>query len=132
MRLNMPVTQREVELTEGETLVSKTDTKGVITYCNRAFQEISGFSESEILGKEHNIVRHPDMPPAAFEDLWSTLNAGRPWSGIVKNRCKNGDHYWEYAEASPIMEGGTVTGYLSVRFKADQGAIDAASILYKL
>ncbi len=59
----MPVTQREVELTEGETLVSKTDTNGVITYCNRAFQEISGFSESEILGKEHNIVRHPDMPP---------------------------------------------------------------------
>jgi PAS domain S-box-containing protein len=69
MHLNMPVTQREVELKEGETIVSKTNTKGVITYCNRTFQEISGFGESEVLGKAHNIVRHPDMPPAAFEDL---------------------------------------------------------------
>jgi methyl-accepting chemotaxis protein len=131
MRLNMPVTQREVELKDGETIVSKTNTKGVITYCNRTFQELSGFSESDVLGKAHNIVRHPDMPPAAFEDLWNTLKAGRPWSGMVKNRCKNGDHYWVYAEASPIVEGGTVTGFLSVRFKPDRSAIDAASKLYK-
>ncbi|HLZ98059.1 MAG TPA: methyl-accepting chemotaxis protein [Steroidobacteraceae bacterium] len=131
MRLNMPVTQREVELKDGETIVSKTDLKGVITYCNRTFQEISGFSESELMGKAHNIVRHPDMPPAAFQDLWNTLKAGRPWSGMIKNRCKNGDHYWVYAETSPVVEGGAVTGYLSVRFKADRSAVDAASKLYK-
>ncbi|MGO8854647.1 MAG: methyl-accepting chemotaxis protein, partial [Steroidobacteraceae bacterium] len=131
MRINQPVTQREVELKDGETIVSKTNTKGVITYCNQTFQDISGFSESDVMGKAHNIVRHPDMPPAAFEDLWNTLKAGRPWSGMVKNRCKNGDHYWVYAEASPIIEGETVTGYLSVRFKPDRSAIDAASKLYK-
>ncbi|MEQ1515476.1 MAG: Tar ligand binding domain-containing protein, partial [Usitatibacteraceae bacterium] len=131
MRLNMPVTQREVELKDGETIVSKTNTKGVITYCNQTFLDISGFSQEEVMGKPHNLVRHPDMPPAAFEDFWNTLKSGRPWSGMVKNRCKNGDHYWVYAEASPVYEDGTVTGYLSVRFKPARSEIDAADTLYR-
>jgi methyl-accepting chemotaxis protein len=131
MRVNMPVTQREVELKDGETIVSKTNLKGVITYVNPTFLDISGFSEDEVMGKAHNIVRHPDMPPAAFEDLWNTLKAGRPWSGLVKNRCKNGDYYWVYADASPVYEDGKVTEYLSVRFKPGRSAVEAAEKLYK-
>lgn len=92
MRTNMPVTGKEVTLRDDTLIVSKTDLKGRITYINRDFLEISGFSADELLGEPHNIVRHPDMPPEAFQDLWETLKAGRPWTGYVKNRCKNGDH----------------------------------------
>ena len=93
MKINMPVTNVEHELEDGQPLVSKTDLKGITTYANRAFIEISGYSEEELVGKSHNIVRHPDMPPAAFADLWDTVKSGKAWSGIVKNRCKNGDFY---------------------------------------
>ena len=127
----MPVTNREAELKDTSSIVSKTDVKGTITYINRDFMEISGFSEQELIGHNHNIVRHPDMPPAAFEDLWNTIKAGKPWSGIVKNRCKNGDHYWVEANVAPIREGNQVVGYLSVRAKPTRQQIEAVEPLYR-
>jgi aerotaxis receptor len=94
MRINTPVTGKEIVMADGKSIVSKTDLKGRITYCNPYFIEISGFTEEELIGKPHNLIRHPDMPPAAFGDLWDTIKNGMPWTGLVKNRCKNGDHYW--------------------------------------
>ena len=93
MKINHPVTNVEKLLSDEALIVTKTDPKGRITYVNRDFVDISGYSEQELLGEPHNIVRHPDMPPEAFQDLWDTLKEGRPWTGLVKNRCKNGDHY---------------------------------------
>jgi len=130
MRNNQPVTNHEVEMNEGSTLVSTTDLKGRITEVNPDFIAMSGFSESELLGQSHNLVRHPDMPAAAFKDLWDTVKAGRPWVGMVKNRCKNGDYYWVSANVSPVIEHGEVSGYISVRHKPSQQEIHAASKLY--
>jgi methyl-accepting chemotaxis protein len=130
MRSNLPVTQNEVKLTEQSLIVSKTDLKGRITYVNKDFLDISGFTEKELIGEPHNIVRHPDMPVEAFEDMWQTLKEGRPWTGYVKNRCKNGDYYWVLANATPIWENGAVSGYMSVRRKADAGAISEVEALY--
>ncbi len=132
MRVNLPVTNTEHHLPEGQTIVSRTDLKGRITYVNSPFIEISGFTEEELLGKAHNIVRHPDMPPEAFQDLWDTLKVGKPWRGLVKNRCKNGDYYWVEANASPIYENGTVTGYVSMRTRPDRGEVEAAEAIYRL
>jgi methyl-accepting chemotaxis protein len=131
MRVNMPVTDVEYVLPDGGLIVSKTDTKGRITYVNEDFLVASGFEEEELIGKAHNLVRHPDMPPEAFQDLWDTLAAGRPWTGMVKNRRKNGDYYWVLANATPILEGGTVTGYMSVRTKPSREQVQAAAALYK-
>ncbi|WP_040849396.1 PAS domain-containing protein, partial [Nitrospirillum viridazoti] len=114
MRDTGPMTSREVELREGELLVSRTDPSGRITYANRAFIRVSGFSHEELIGAPHNLVRHPDMPKAAFADLWATIRAGRPWDGLVKNRTKGGDHYWVRANVTPVMEGGTVAGFISI------------------
>ena len=130
MRVNMPVTGREYVLRDDHMIVSKTDTRGIITYINKDFLEVSGFTEEELIGAPHNIVRHPDMPPEAFKDLWDTLAAGMPWTALVKNRCKNGDHYWVLANATPIWEGGQITGYLSVRSKPTPQQIEAASRIY--
>ncbi len=132
MKINLPVTQHEVELQEHTLIVSKTDLKGQITYINRDFLQISGFSEDELIGQSHNIVRHPDMPVEAFEDFWRSLKGGRPWVGLVKNRCKNGDYYWVEAHAAPIVEDGKITGYLSVRRKAARADIQAAEAAYAL
>jgi methyl-accepting chemotaxis protein len=132
MRTNLPVTQNEVKLTDATLIVSKTDLQGRITYINRDFLEISGFTETELIGEPHNIVRHPDMPSEAFVDLWKTLKAGRPWIGLVKNRCKNGDFYWVEAHASPLREAGQVVGYMSVRKKASQSTIDATEQAYRM
>ena len=132
MKINLPVTQHEVELQEHTLIVSKTDLKGRITYINRDFLQISGFTEDELIGEAHNIVRHPDMPVEAFEDFWRSLKAGRPWVGLVKNRCKNGDFYWVEAHAAPIVENGQVTGYMSVRRKAKKADIQAAEAAYAL
>ncbi|MFA7270018.1 MAG: methyl-accepting chemotaxis protein [Sterolibacterium sp.] len=132
MRMNMPVTNVEVPLQPSTLIVSKTDLKGQITYINRDFLEISGFSESELIGQSHNIVRHPDMPPEAFEDLWKTLQAGRPWIGMVKNRCKNGDYYWVYAHATPLIENGQTVGYMSVRKQPTRAQVDEAEHAYRL
>ncbi|MDV6319091.1 methyl-accepting chemotaxis protein [Chromohalobacter sp. HP20-39] len=117
MRNNQPVTQREHELADEDYLLSRTDLKGVVTYANPAFIAISGFTYEELVGAPHNLVRHPDMPPAAFENLWVTLKKGEIWSGVIKNRCKNGDFYWVHATVTPIFEGGEIVGYTSVRVK---------------
>lgn len=130
MRTNLPVTNNEIVLQETTLIVSKTDLKGQITYINRDFVEISGFSESELLGQPHNLVRHPDMPAEAFEDMWRDLKNGLPWVGMVKNRCKNGDHYWVEAHAAPMQEKGQVIGYMSVRRKLAPAAIEAAESAY--
>ena len=132
MRMNMPVTNVEVPLTDATLIVSKTDLKGQLTYVNRDFLEISGFTESELIGQPHNIVRHPDMPAEAFEDLWRTLKDGRPWIGLVKNRCKNGDYYWVEAHATPLLENGQVTGYMSVRKKPNRQTVEDTERIYRL
>ena len=117
MRNNQPVTQRERTFPAQQRLISTTDAKGVITYCNDAFVEISGFTREELLRAPHNLVRHPDVPGAVFAHMWTTLKQGLPWMGIVKNRCKTGDHYWVNAYVTPVFEGNQVVGYESVRIK---------------
>ena len=131
MKVNLPVTQNEVFLDPARPIVTKTDLKGQITYANRAFIDISGFTENELIGVSHNIVRHPDMPPEAFADLWATLKAGRPWSGLVKNRNKAGDFYWVEAYVSPITENGETIGYMSVRNAPKREDVAAAEALYR-
>lgn len=130
MKKNLPVTQREIDYPESAVFVTKTDTKGIITYVSDAFVEVSGFSREELLGMSHNIVRHPDMPEWAFASLWDTVKAGHPWRGIVKNRAKNGDHYWVRANVSPIMNNGNVVGYLSLRKKPTKAEVTSAEALY--
>ena len=124
MRTNLPVTTVEYPITDETLIVSRTDTKGRLTFFNDQFVAAAGFTEAELMGQPHNIIRHPDMPPEAFENLWDTLKAGKPWVGAVKNRRKNGDFYWVLATASPIRENGQVTGFTSIRTKlpADQRA----------
>ncbi len=131
MKINQPVTDHEIVMEDGQTIVSKTDLKGSITYVNRYFKDISGFTEKELIGKNHNIVRHPDMPPAAFEDLWNHMKSGRPWTGMVKNRCKNGDYYWVEAHVTPIRQNGSIVEYMSVRSKPSREQITAAEALYR-
>ena len=130
MRNNGPVTGHEVFLTDELALVSRTDIKGKITFVNKAFTEVSGFSEAELLGSPHNLVRHPDMPKEAFANLWATIRAGRPWEGLVKNRCRNGDHYWVKANVTPIIENGQVTEFVSIRSKPSREDIVEAERVY--
>ncbi|OWY38512.1 chemotaxis protein [Xenophilus sp. AP218F] len=129
MKKNLPVTGVEQPFERGM-IVSRTDLKGCITHVNDAFVAISGFSREELLGKNHNIVRHPDMPPILFEDLWQTMKRERPWRGLVKNRCKNGDHYWVDALVVPVRENGVATGYMSVRSPASREAVRQAEQRY--
>jgi aerotaxis receptor len=130
MKLNLPVTQREVKVAPRANILSTTDLKGAVSYVNPEFVAISGYSEPELLGRNHNIVRHPDMPPAAFAHLWQTLKSGRPWMGLVKNRCKNGDHYWVSAYATPVVRNGQVVEYQSVRTRAEPALVARAEQLY--
>lgn len=130
MKKNHPVTGIEKSFSEDANILSITNPKGVITYTNEDFNEIAGFSAEELLGKNHNIVRHPDMPPAAFADLWENIKAGRNWMGIVKNRCKNGDHYWVDAFVTPILEDGKIVEYQSVRSKPERHIVERAEQLY--
>ena len=131
MRNNHPVTQREYAFPDGVTLMSTTDTQSHVTYANEAFVEVSGFEREEILGQPHNMVRHPDMPKEAFADMWATLKGGESWTALVKNRRKNGDHYWVRANATPINRDGRVTGYMSVRTKPEANEVAAAEALYQ-
>ena len=110
--------------------MSTTDAQGRILYCNPAFIEVSGFVREELLGQPHNLIRHPDMPAEAFRDMWTTIAGGEPWSGIVKNRRKNGDHYWVMANVTPLFEGDRPAGYMSVRTQASRAQIEAAEQLY--
>ncbi len=131
MRKNLPVTGRQIELPQNANILSTTNTQSHITYVNPDFIEISGFEEHELIKQPHNIVRHPDMPPAAFEHMWATLKKGRSWMGLVKNRCKNGDHYWVSAYVTPIQKDGTVVEYQSVRTKPALEHERAAELLYE-
>ncbi|MGX9784863.1 methyl-accepting chemotaxis protein [Janthinobacterium lividum] len=131
MRVNTPITQNEYVLNEGMTIVSTTDLQGNINYANQYFIEVSGFSEMELLGAPQNILRHPDMPAEAFADLWDTIKTGMPWTGMVKNRCKNGDFYWVFANITPVIENGRPIGYMSVRTKPTREQINEAAALYK-
>jgi len=130
MKTNLPVNDFEQKFGE-KTLVSTTDLKGSITYCNKEFINISGYSEEELIHKNHNIVRHPDMPPAAFDDLWNTLKRGDPWMGMVKNRCKNGDYYWVESYVDPITVDDKTSGYASTRVKPKFESRERAEKIYK-
>lgn len=131
MRNNMPVTNQEYVMQDTETIVSKTDLQGNITYINDDFVRISGFSEAELLGAPQNIVRHPDMPVEAFADFWHTIKDGKSWTGLVKNRCKNGDHYWVEAHAAPLIKDGKMVGFTSIRVKPSREQINAAEAAYR-
>ncbi|MDH2051825.1 methyl-accepting chemotaxis protein [Achromobacter marplatensis] len=131
MRNNQPVYDKEYTLHDEQYLISRTDARGRIIYANPAFVEVSGFSREELLGAAHNIVRHPDMPEAAFEDLWRTIQRGASWTGVVKNRRKDGGYYWVLANVTPIIERGETVCYASVRVKPTQAQIDAADKLYR-
>jgi methyl-accepting chemotaxis protein/aerotaxis receptor len=130
MRLNEPVTQREQDVPSGEPLVSRTDPDGRITFANRIFAAVSGFSEQELVGSPHNLVRHPHMPQAAFADLWTTIKAGESWDGVVKNRTKSGDFYWVRANVTPVVKGHEVTGFISIRSKPTSDEVVAAEQAY--
>ncbi|NVD70536.1 PAS domain S-box protein [Duganella sp. BJB488] len=131
MRTNSPITQNEYLMEDGKTIVSSTDLQGNINYANPYFIEVSGFTEQELIGAPQNIVRHPDMPVEAFADLWRTIKAGMPWTGLVKNRCKNGDYYWVLANVTPVIEQGKPIGYLSVRTKPSREQVREADEVYR-
>ena len=127
MRNNQQVTDREYILSDHSAIITHTDENGRIVYVNDGFVEASGFDRDELIGQPHNIVRHPDMPPEAFRDMWDTLKLGQPWQGMIKNRRKDGDHYWANATVTPRAEG----GYMSVRTPATRQQIEAAETLYR-
>jgi PAS domain S-box-containing protein len=132
MRVNEPITDREIDVPDGEPLVSRTDTAGRIVFANKVFLDVSGFTHEELIGAPHNIVRHPHMPEAAFADLWATIKAGVPWEGLVKNRSKNGDFYWVRANVTPVVQERAVTGYISIRSKPTRQQIDQAEAAYAM
>ena len=131
MKTNLPITDKENNYSDDIHIVSSTDLKGVITSVNDDFLQVSGFSIDELLHKSHNVVRHPDMPEAAFANLWDDLKQAKPWMGVVKNRCKNGDTYWVDAYITPIKEHGEVAGYQSVRIKPERKLVERAGSLYR-
>ena len=131
MRVNLPVTTHEYAIPKDRPLVSRTDLKGRITYVNQTFVEASGYDLDELKGKAHNIVRHPDMPAEAFADMWNTLASDLPWTGLVKNRRKNGDFYWVQANVVPIRQKGVTQGYMSVRSKPEPAQVAEAEQIYR-
>lgn len=131
MRVNLPVTQHEIIYPDHYRLITTTDLQGNITFANDDFVQVSGFKREELLGQAHNLIRHPDMPPAAFADMWKTIQSGRSWKGLVKNRCKNGDHYWVDAYVTPIFQAGQLIEYQSVRVQPDSAAKKRAGAYYQ-
>ena len=131
MRRGQETINQEVTYSEHQELVSTTDLRGVITYVNKEFCTIAGYSEEELLGKNHNMVRHPDMPKAAFKEMWEKLKQGHSWRGMVKNRCKDGRYYWVDAFVTPIYEHGQLVGYQSVRTKPSEELKTRAMALYE-
>jgi len=131
MRNNLPVTDKERTFPQQQKLISSTDLTGKIIYCNDAFVEVSGFARDELIGQPHNIVRHPDMPVEAYQSMWAELKAGRPWMGLVKNRCKNGDYYWVSAYVTPVIAGGEIVGYESVRTVPTRDQVERAESVYE-
>lgn len=131
MKRNLPVSGKERLMDISRCIISTTDKKGKITDCNDYFVEMSGFAREDLIDQPHNIIRHPDMPPAAFKDLWDTVKQGKPWIGAVKNRSKNGDHYWVDAYVTPIFDKGEVIGYQSVRHNPERKVVERAERLYQ-
>ena len=131
MKTNLPITQTEARIPKGRYIVSRTDLKGITTYVNDTFIAVSGFSREELIGKNHNVVRHPDMLPGAFQWLWDTIQQGRPWRGIVKNRCKSGDFYWVDALVVPVLKDGKAIGYMSVRKEPSREQVASAEAFYQ-
>lgn len=131
MRNNQPVTGNEILMRDDMLIVSSTDDKGRIKFMNKDFLDIAGFTKEELINQPHNAIRHPDMPPEAFEDLWRDLKANKPWCGYVKNRTKSGDHYWVYANATPVIENGQTTGYISIRTKPARDVVKKVEEIYK-
>lgn len=130
MRNNQPITQREYALDDETVLISRSDLKGNVTYANAAFVEVSGYTRDELMGAPHNLIRHPDMPEAAYADFWKTIEAGGTWQGTVKNRRQNGDHYWVSATVAPLRDGDRIVGYTSLRRKASPKRIALAERVY--
>ncbi|MCL1089158.1 methyl-accepting chemotaxis protein [Shewanella profunda] len=129
--ISMEHTAQEIRLTPQDELISTTDTRGIITYVNDRFVEVSGYTAQELMGSPHNMVRHPDMPSAAFKEMWGKLKSGQSWRGIVKNRCKNGGFYWVDAFVSPLFENGTIVGYQSVRIQPKAPYVTKATHIYQ-
>jgi aerotaxis receptor len=125
------VVDREVAFPEGKLIVSRTDPAGIITDTNQAFVEMSGYSAEELLGEQHYILRHPEMPAVAFKDLWDTVSKGIKWHGYVKNLRKDGAYYWVYATVVANIRNGQIVGYTSVRRKPSRRKVDEMSALYK-
>ena len=125
------VTPIETPYPHGKLIVSRTDTQGIITQCNQSFVEMSGYSEAELIGQPHCLLRHPDMPAAAFRDLWETVQAGRQWHGYVKNLRKDGGHYWVYATVVPNVRDGKIVGFTSVRREPSREKVAAAEAQYQ-
>nr|WP_136250799.1 methyl-accepting chemotaxis protein [Ningiella ruwaisensis] len=130
MPRNKTTIDREVTFHASEQLVSTTDKRGVITYANDVFCKVAGYKKEELVGHSHNIVRHPDMPKAAFKDMWDHLKQGNSWQGVVKNRCKDGSYYWVDAFVTPIYENNHLVGYQSVRVKPKAEQVERAESLY--
>ena len=119
-------------LFQGRVIVSETDTKGIITYANRKFCEISGYTQEELIGQPHNIIRHPDMPKEAFSKLWSTIQSGQIWHGLVKNLRKDGQFYWVETEILPAKnENNEITGYVAARRSSSRKNIEETAIMYR-
>lgn len=131
MRENLPITDEEYVLSELDVIITRTDLTGNIVYANEAFLRSSGYPHAEVIGKPQNIVRHPDMPEEAYRDLWETIGGDRPWTGVVKNRRKQGGYYWVLANVTPVFEKGEKVGYMSVRTKPSDEQIARADHLYE-
>lgn len=124
------LTEQEIPFPDGKLIVSRTDTSGIITHFNQSFVEMSGYSKEELLGAPHHILRHPDMPQAAFADLWETVQQGKKWHGYVKNLRKDGSYYWVYATVVPNVRNGKIIGYTSVRRKPSRTKVREVEALY--
>jgi aerotaxis receptor len=131
MAMEQPTPRDEEYKFDEGLIVSSTDLKGIITYANRKFCEIAGYQKDELVGKNHNIIRHPDMPRAAFKALWDTLHEGKEWSGIVKNLRKDGRYYWVYSHITPIIENNNIIGYSAARRPAFSTEVEAVKPVYK-
>lgn len=124
------VTDMETPFPSGELIVSRTDPKGIITMVNQAFVIMAGYTEEELMGQPHHILRHPDMPAVAFKGLWDTVEAGKKWHGYVKNLRKDGGYYWVYATIVPNVRGGEIVGYTSVRREPSRAKVEESAALY--
>lgn len=124
------IVDEEVPYPDGKLIVSRTDPQGIITHANQAFIDMSGYTRDELIGTNHYILRHPDMPAVAFKGLWDTIMRGKKWQGFVKNLRKDGKYYWVKATVIPNIRNGELVGYTSVRRKPSRSKIRESEALY--